>query len=318
MKSRVGGSLIYFLIVVMLLVMRISGSVGIYDALGVDSDAFFTSIVQLCCFGLLSVLGWWIIVGRCKKDQIGVLAATFYLKKCSIKHFGFTLLITVPLLLVTGAVSYVWNGVLSATGFQHPSSTPVEQTVANLFVQIVLTAVLPGIFEELTHRGLVLGTLRENGWRAVPMSALLFALMHQYIPQTGYTFVLGLALAALTFYTGSIFPAMLVHFFNNFVSVISDFDGLVPAFGVIDAASGWLYGTLLGNIVVMLAAAASVALAAVVLNRIRSDGVEKGLFPKNSLTPAAEGALPLHRDFALWGVIAIGVAATVFSFVWRI
>lgn len=53
MKSRVGGSLIYFLIVVMLLVMRISGSVGIYDALGVDSDAFFTSTssfaASVCC-----------------------------------------------------------------------------------------------------------------------------------------------------------------------------------------------------------------------------------------------------------------------------
>lgn len=316
MTARAGGGIVYFLVIMMTLLMRISGSVGVYDALGVDADVFFTLIVQLCCFGLLPVLGWLIIVDGRRKDGLRVLPRTFSIIKCGKRDFLRTLVIAVPVLFVTGFVSYVWNGALSLIGFERSSSAGTEQTAAALVSDILLTAVLPAVFEELTHRGEVFAAYRDSGWKVIPVSALLFALMHQNIPQTGYTFVIGLCLGAMTYYSGSLLPAVFVHFFNNFISVISGYSGLVPVFGVINTVSGWLYGTVFGVIVACVIAAASVVFIAFMLGRMRKDAVRGGRLTEAKFAPAAEGALPLSKDIVLWFIIAVGVVATLFSFVW--
>lgn len=53
MTARAGGGLVYFLVILMTLLMRISGSAGVYDALGVDPDVFSLSscsfAVSDCC-----------------------------------------------------------------------------------------------------------------------------------------------------------------------------------------------------------------------------------------------------------------------------
>lgn len=318
MTARAGGGLVYFLVILMTLLMRISGSAGVYDAIGVDPDVFFTLIVQLCCFGLLPVLGWLIIVGGRGKDELRALPRTFNVVKCGKRDFLRTLAITVPVLFVTGFVSYVWNGALSLMGYERSSSAGAEQTAAVLVSDIFLTAVLPALFEELTHRGEVFATYRDSGWKVIPVSALLFSLMHQNIPQTGHTFAMGICLGVMTYYSGSLLPAVFVHFFNNFISVVSGYSGLVPVFGVIDTVSGWLYGTVFGVVIACLIAAASVAFIAFMLGRMRKDAVRCGRLSEAKFAPAAEGALPLSKDIMLWFIIAVGVVATLFSFVWGI
>ena len=62
MKPRVGGEIVYFLVVAMSLLLRISQGVGVDDALGVDMSLLFTLAVQLLIFGLLPVLGWWMVM----------------------------------------------------------------------------------------------------------------------------------------------------------------------------------------------------------------------------------------------------------------
>ena len=180
----------------------------------------------------------------------------------------------------------------------------------------VSTAVLPAVFEELVHRGELIATYRDSGGKAVLVSALLFALMHQNILQLAHTLLLGAVLAAVVWCSGSVLPAMLVHFFNNFVSVISGYDGLVPVFGVIGDATSWLYGTVPGMAVLCVLAVASALLIAVVLRRMRYDAVREGRLPAAPFFSAAEGALPLHRDVLLWTVTGIGVATMLFSLSW--
>lgn len=316
MKAGVGGGIVYLLVIVMTLLMRISGSVGVYDALGVDPDIFFTLVVQLCIFGLLPVLGWAILVGRCEKDDFLALPRTFGVVKCSKRNLIRTLVITIPVLLLTGVMSSAWNAVLAFIGFERTPSSASEQTVTALVSDILLSAVLPGIFEELTHRGELFAAYRDRGWKVIVVSALLFSLMHQNIPQTGHTFVIGLCLACLTYYTGSVLPAMFVHFFNNFISIASGYAGVVPVFGVIGTVSSWLNGTVLGVVVLSALALASVAVIVVVFARMRADAVREGRLPVRQFEPASAGALPLHKDIVLWAVVAIGVAATAFSFVW--
>lgn len=316
MKPRFGGEFVYFLVVAMTLLLRISQYLGVDATLGVDLGVHFTLVVQLCCFGLLPVLGWWIIVGGCRKDELCTLPRTFGIIKCPKRDFLRVLIITVPLLLITGVIANGWYAILTFTGFESGSSAANEQTVQALVTDIILSAVLPGVFEELTHRGELLATFRSNGGKAVVMSALLFALVHQNVVQFAHTLFLGFVLAYIVYCTRSLLPAVFLHFFNNFISVVSGYDELAPAFGVISGARSWLYGSVAGMFTLILLAALSVVLIAVVLRRMRWDAVREGRLRYAPFFAAERGAAALSGDILLWCIIAVGVAATLFTLVW--
>ena len=99
--------------------------------------------------------------------------------------------------------------------FMDAGAMPLWQTL--LFV-----AVIPGIFEELAFRGVLLHGLSRR-LRPVPLVltvGLLFGLFHVSlwrIPPTAY---LGTLLAAVVLLTGSIYPAMLWHALNNATALI--------------------------------------------------------------------------------------------------
>ncbi len=81
----------------------------------------------------------------------------------------------------------------------------------------VKVAVIAPIVEELIFRGLILQGFRKNynGFIAVLMSALLFALFHLNPWQFPATFILGLLLGWLVLRTNSILLAILGHSINN-------------------------------------------------------------------------------------------------------
>jgi len=83
-------------------------------------------------------------------------------------------------------------------------------------------AFLPGICEELFFRGFVFtGLYYHSGSKtAICLSALLFAAAHFNPWQLPALFVFGLFLAALAYWTHSIYPPILAHIINNLLSVI--------------------------------------------------------------------------------------------------
>lgn len=86
------------------------------------------------------------------------------------------------------------------------------------FIGVFLkVAVIAPIVEELIFRGLLLSGFRRNynGFVAVFMSALLFALFHLNPWQMPATFVLGLLLGWLMLRTNNIFVAIIGHSINN-------------------------------------------------------------------------------------------------------
>ena len=83
-----------------------------------------------------------------------------------------------------------------------------------IFIKV---AVIAPIVEELIFRGLIFNGFRKNynGFVAVTMSALLFALFHLNPWQMPATFVLGILLGWLMLRTNNIFVAILGHSINN-------------------------------------------------------------------------------------------------------
>lgn len=112
----------------------------------------------------------------------------------------------------------------AAAGVDAPSG------ITDFVVSAVRTAVVPALIEEFAFRGVVLGALRKYGdGFAIAMSALLFGLMHGNFTQVPFAIIAGTALGFICVVTGSIWPSVILHFCNNFISVV---------YGVAVAAAG--------------------------------------------------------------------------------
>ena len=87
---------------------------------------------------------------------------------------------------------------------------------------LVMLALVPGVCEELLFRGYVQREFERWGGAAtgVGLSGLLFGLYHLRPTQLLPLVVLGLYLAYITWRTGSVWPAVLVHIVHNGLAVI--------------------------------------------------------------------------------------------------
>ena len=134
-------------------------------------------------------------------------------------------------------VLYVFAGVAMILAFAYVNSILVSPFQINdligenwkdgydqpyeIVLQLITTAVIPGVFEELMFRGVMLAKLRPYGKTlAILISALMFSLMHQNSGQFLYAFAAGILLGWIATETESLLLCMIVHFSNNAFSVL--------------------------------------------------------------------------------------------------
>lgn len=117
---------------------------------------------------------------------------------------------------VAGAI-FERVGITYSANIHHPNPTDPF----GIALAVLATAVTPAIVEEFALRGIVLHVLKRFGdGFAVLISATLFGLLHGNFEQIPFAFLLGLYFGFLTIKTKSIIPAVVLHFYNNFSSVV--------------------------------------------------------------------------------------------------
>lgn len=373
MEKRYRVGLIYLLIVCMTLLLRISGALDIYGALGVDGDVFFTLVVQLLIFGVMPLALYRLLgtndavtvtkievslayAGAATKQNVGVtevgadarsandknsdafdktskrkavdkikgyfisfeetaLTDFGFTRKLTLKDFFRTVAISLIMIFTATGLSYFWQVVLYYSGYTPVSSSTDYSNIGVLFAELALTALLPAVFEETTHRGLLFAGYRDSGVKVVFVSALLFALMHQNIRQTGYTFYDGLIMALTVYYTRSIYAGMIIHFMNNALAVIQGYISQNGgAFEFINRISDWFFGSLFGILAYIVLGAGLILLMVWLFKRMRRDSLLRGDITIDG--NGSKDAVPLHRDAYFIVTVIIGIAATVFSYVW--
>lgn len=107
-------------------------------------------------------------------------------------------------------------------------------TAIELLLNVLYVAAIPALVEEFAFRGVTLGLLRPYGDSfAIITSSVLFALMHGNFIQIPFAFFVGLVLAYAVVRTGSMVPAILIHFINNAMSCFMGYfnDDLVDLLG---------------------------------------------------------------------------------------
>lgn len=315
MSSRLRAGLLYFIIVISTLVLRVCTYLGVYENLGIGSDEYFTPVVQVLIFGGISLAGYFLFSLKNKNARVS-FREDFGFKKISGKDFLRTLAIMVCTIIVSTGISYVWQVILSVIGYTRVPSSTDYSSVSMLFRQLLLTALLPGVFEEIANRGLLYSGYRECGWKFVFVSGIMFSLIHQNIVQTGYAFFDGCIIALVMFYTGSIWPGMIIHFVNNAYSVTRGyFSQNGGPLSFIETASDWLSSTTGGYIVSVLCILVAGLLLILLFARMRKDAVKRGVVKENILFEKTD-AMPLYKDIPFIVCTLTGIAATVFSLVW--
>jgi len=95
----------------------------------------------------------------------------------------------------------------------------------NLWITLLVVALLPAICEELFFRGFIFSSLENSikARNAVILAGLMFALYHINFIRIVPTFILGAAFAFAVYRTGSIFVSIIMHFINNAVAALSLF-----------------------------------------------------------------------------------------------
>ena len=149
----------------------------------------------------------------------------FPTRRVSVGNYAVALFGGMTMAVAANYATSLIMSILTAVGVPYPQFPQTQSgTPVSLILNLVSTAVLPALLEEMVMRGYVLGALRRYGDKlAVILSAALFGLIHGNVLQVPFAFFLGLTLGWLVVQTGSIWPAVLLHFGNNAMSVLLDY-----------------------------------------------------------------------------------------------
>ncbi len=156
-----------------------------------------------------------------KKKLTGVLPfGTTYNKKAAI---SLTMLVLPVMLFSTLIINMISGFIQEMLGLTFISGMEDFKVIGlkGFILSTLATAILPAIIEELVIRGVVMQPLRRFGDTfAVVASAFVFAIMHGNMVQVPYTMSAGIFFGYLVVKTGSLWPAIVLHFINNFYSVV--------------------------------------------------------------------------------------------------
>lgn len=320
-------ALTVFIIAILSLVLRIVSYYVNLATLDWDMDEAWYSILLEMIFtvpmqiGVLLVLPFLMYKLRLKKSFCDVMQFSGVRKSNLI-----ICLLMIPLAVccyfVSMYINTIWQIVLMVLGYTPPGGEAAMPEVFNaghFLLMIFLTAILPGVCEEFANRGGFLTVLRSSHSKGytIILVGIAFGLFHQNIVQLIYTAVIGALMAYLTLTTGSVLPAVTLHFCNNFIAVI-----LQNA-----TAYGWAIGKVYVNFIDSMlifsfssyaTLAMLIAFSLVLLVRyISAKSKKRDVYLELNQATVASGFKPMLRDKIFFiGALVVTVASNVLTFIY--
>lgn len=160
----------------------------------------------------------------CKKRGINFVKAIKLNKNISGKNTFASVGLGVTMMYASVILILLFTEFLELIGYTQPDIPLTIFTVQDLILGTIFYAMLPAICEEILMRGIVFQGLRKFGdFYAITVSAALFMLMHANPMQTVFPLIAGLTLGYVFLKTGNIIYPMIIHFINNFISVLLEY-----------------------------------------------------------------------------------------------
>ena len=130
------------------------------------------------------------------------------------------------IVVITLLISLALNNIISMTPLVQMSGGYAQANEnfygSTLMLELIGSAILSPIMEELVFRGIVCGNLRKimSTGTAIFLSAFLFGIVHFNIVQFIYAFLLGIVLALFMYKSGHMYAAMVGHIAANAFAVL--------------------------------------------------------------------------------------------------
>lgn len=124
-------------------------------------------------------------------------------------------------MLSNAVVSPLLDNIFGVDIYASLEDTPTTSSVTKLIATVLYTCIIAPITEELVLRGFVLKNLSRVSQRfGIITSALIFALMHENIPQFILAFTVGIFLGYVAVKHNSIVPTIILHMIVNTTNTI--------------------------------------------------------------------------------------------------
>jgi len=217
-------TLIYFICLVCFVGVRIVFSLGFLS--GAESnvqDILSSLIIQVGVMFLIPLALYLLFFKKKPKEAFN----NFGFKKITGKAVLICFLIGIIAFILNIVVSSIFNGIINSLGYEGGSSgsSAGDYSIWAFLLNVFTVAVLPAFCEEFLHRGLLMRGMYNSDTvkYALVMSSFCFGLMHLNIVQVFYASILGLLIGFVSIVGKSIWPAVIIHFTNNFINVYLSF-----------------------------------------------------------------------------------------------
>ena len=205
-------NLIYFIALVLVALVFALGYFGI-----LQNDILSSFLIQIVVMFAIPALLYTIFVSKNLKTTF--IHAGF--KKITLYAVFISIGLGVVLYFINSFVANFFQTLISMLGYERLSNT--TETIYNyesLLKEFCLSSILPAICEEFLHRGILLhaGKKCGNVRYSLIFSSLLFGFTHLNINQFFYAAILGGLIGYVSLVSNSIYPAIIIHFMNNFLS----------------------------------------------------------------------------------------------------
>jgi len=318
-QYRTAGWVMLWISIAVVLVRIVTGFIN-FPAGTHTRGVFFSVTVQVFCLFLIPLVMYSVML---RKSPKRVFSLSFFKKTSPFVPLLSVLLGIVGLFVISGVYN-AWMVLLGFLGYsvnQTGGGTPIPATWYNFAISIVITAILPGFCEEFATRGVVLDAFNRTYRKVITIMllGLAFGLMHQNIRQFMFTSLMGMFLVYLTVELKSIWPAIIIHTFNNAASMYINYanKGLALPLGnfVRNAESNIFSNPPLLAASYLGAVAVFFALTFVIIKL----GKRRLKLRNNNATThnetSAERFKPSLRDnLAFIGALIITTAATIYTF----
>lgn len=211
--------------------------------------------------------------------------------------------IAIATILVFLPLANAWSAFLSVIGYHGPGVTmPEFSNVGYYFLALFVLAIMPAIGEEIFMRGTVFsGLATRDIWFGVLMSGLFFSLMHANPVQTVHQFGLGVVLAIVVALSGSVWAGVIIHFFNNFISLtltayLPQVDELYVKLGYFN----WLTGA--ASVIVGLVLLACLLYLFYRAGAKRKKGLVSNVYQEDGFTIVASSSVTEQKENAFKGL----------------
>ena len=167
---------------------------------------------------LLSPLCYW------KIKSFNVFKDMGFKRKINGGQIALTLPIAIGLLAGFMPLASIFVYLVNLTGYHYSGANIVVDSFGKLALYLIFVAAMPAVCEEILHRGIIArGGSRISIFAGIILSSTIFAFMHGSPMQLVHQFFVGVVCCLVYYMTGSIWANILVHFFNNAITLISGY-----------------------------------------------------------------------------------------------